>query len=597
MRTLQLRHALAIVAAVSLAACAGAPVTTSSATSVPGAITLTPTVSASTVPPSPIATASTVPPTATGAAPTVTASTVPATAQPSRSAAPTGAAPTSSPSATLAPSVVQQGMIAFVIGRGGSDAEVHVVAGDGSVVAAIPRPTWSKDEAPTWDHASKSLLFSRGRTGKSHLFRYDVATATVTQLTYGDHSEGYAAVSPDGSTIAFDNATEATDLGIWLMDRDGFNRRELVPPPPPPAVDSAPAFSPDGTRLAFIRKYSATPPNAREAAFIVNVDGTGLRRLTDPALDVGRIRWSPDGTHLAFSDQTENRDEDTPQDIWLIEPDGSGLHRITHNTPGTQTFDPDWSPDGSRFVVLGWRKGDDHNTIATMNADGTDLRQIYAGPPDTFLGWPAWGAPRCPNPYDGGSCRGTLSAGTYRTTVFELPITYTVADGWQNFEDLPGNFLLIPPGEDFGGADYISVGLHAVPLSRDCSTEATAVQPEPGIAETPMAIATELRKRPGLLVTEPRKIEIGGLTGVVVDVRLDPTWTGTCFYSAPNPAVPMLKGLPPSDFEFSMIPGIADRLYLLANGDTTLQIAVEVGKGSKRLPELAAIAEHFRFGQ
>ncbi len=211
--------------------------------------------------------------------------------------------------------------------------------------------------------------------------------------------------------------------------------------------------------------------------------------------------------------------------------------------------------------------------------------------------------PPCPNPYDGGSCLGTLSAGTYRTTVFELPITYTVPDGWQNLEDLPGNFLLIPPAQDLGGvnagtANYVGAYLHAVPASRDCSTEAKASQPEPGIAETPVAIAAELRERPGLVVTEPRKVKIGGLTGVVVDVRLDPAWTGTCFWSAdgPGPGVPMLKALPPSDFEFAMISGITDRLYLLDNGETTLQILIEV-VDRERLPELAAIAEGFRFGQ
>jgi len=210
-------------------------------------------------------------------------------------------------------------------------------------------------------------------------------------------------------------------------------------------------------------------------------------------------------------------------------------------------------------------------------------------------------APPCPNPYDGGSCLGTLSAGTYRTTVFELPITYTVPDGWQNFEDLPGNFLLIPPGEDLGGvdagtADYVGVGLHAVPASRDCSTEAKAIQPESGIAETPVAIAAELRDRPGLVVTEPREVEIGGLTGVVVDVRVDPTWTGTCFYSAGAPGVPLLKGLPPSNFDHAISPGIAIRLYLLANGDTTLQIEIQV-VDLESLPELAAIAEGFRFAE
>ncbi|MBA2381042.1 MAG: PD40 domain-containing protein [Chloroflexi bacterium] len=307
-------------------------------------------------------------------------------------AGPSSVAPTSGANATSAPSVDQLGLIAFVVGRGdGTDLEIQVITLDGSVVATVPRPGLSMNEAPAWEPGGRSLLFTSNRTGEIHQFRYAVATNAVTQLTFGDYFEGYVDVSPDGSTIAFDNATETVDLGIWLMDIDGSNRRELVPPPPAPEVDSAPAFSPDGTKVAFVRKYSMTPPTAREAAFIVNIDGTGLRRLTDPVLDVGRIRWSPDGTQLAFSDQTENRDEDMPQDIWLINPDGSGLHRITHNAPGTQTFDPVWSPDGSRFAVLGWRKGDDHNTIGAMNADGTALREIYAGPPQTFLGWPAWG--------------------------------------------------------------------------------------------------------------------------------------------------------------------------------------------------------------
>lgn len=369
MRTLQLRPALAIVAAAALAACSGVPATTSSATSMSAAIT----------------------------------STMPATAQPSTSAAqsavaptPTGgpstAVPTARASATPEPSVFQQGLIAFSIGRGdGSDAEVRVIAPDGSFVAAVPRPGSHFDDAPAWEPAGTSLLFDSARGGGIHLFRYGVETNAVTQLTFDDRWAGYPDVSPDGSTIAVDYGDESADLGIWLMDIDGSNRRNLVPPPPAPAVDSAPAFSPDGSKVAFIRKYSTTPPNAREAAFIVNLDGTGLRRLTDPRLDVGRIRWSPDGTRLAFSDQTENRTLEIAQDIWMVNPDGSGLHRITHNKPGYPTFDPDWSPDGSRLVVLRYQKGDDHNTIATMNPDGTDLRQIYVGPSNSFLYWPAWG--------------------------------------------------------------------------------------------------------------------------------------------------------------------------------------------------------------
>jgi hypothetical protein len=64
----------------------------------------------------------------------------------------------------------------------------------------------------------------------------------------------------------------------------------------------------------------------------------------------------------------------------------------------------------------------------------------------------------CPNP-DGGQCLGPIAAGTYSTVVFGPTITYTVPAGWANYEDLPGNFLLIPPGGDFAG-----IGPDGLPL-------------------------------------------------------------------------------------------------------------------------------------
>src|SRR5262249_48301775 len=56
----------------------------------------------------------------------------------------------------------------------------------------------------------------------------------------------------------------------------------------------------------------------------------------------------------------------------------------------------------------------------------------------------------CPNP-DGAyanHCTGVLDAGTYHTTAFEPPFTYTAPAGWANMEDDSGNYLLLPPGQD-----------------------------------------------------------------------------------------------------------------------------------------------------
>jgi hypothetical protein len=50
--------------------------------------------------------------------------------------------------------------------------------------------------------------------------------------------------------------------------------------------------------------------------------------------------------------------------------------------------------------------------------------------------------PSCPNP-EGQACLGPLAAGTYTTRMFDPAITYPVPAGWRNYEDTPGNFLLV----------------------------------------------------------------------------------------------------------------------------------------------------------
>ena len=86
----------------------------------------------------------------------------------------------------------------------------------------------------------------------------------------------------------------------------------------------------------------------------------------------------------------------------------------------------------------------------------------------------------CPNP-EGGACLGPLTAGTYSTSELELGLTYTVSDGWGNYEDYPGGFLLVPPsgtleGVNAGNSDYVGVGIGVAAASANCDIRA-----EPGI--------------------------------------------------------------------------------------------------------------------
>ena len=261
--------------------------------------------------------------------------------------------------------------------------------------------------------ANGRLAFGLSVDGNTDVYSVRPNGHGLRRLTYDPGFDACPAYTADGDSIAW-----CGPGGVWVMMQNGTHKRQLT------SFGSFPDFSPDGRRVVFNgREPGATAPDI----YVINVDGTGLTRLTtDRGFDAFPA-WSPDGTTIAFnsnrtgvmqvwlmhadgSDQHQLTIDPAPEDqvpdwrpdgaqiayladgapdsgdIWIINPDGSNPHPITF---GLHVFGVAWSPDATKIATADPLT----QTLEVMSADGTDLTAIHRGGPTGVPAWQPRGGP------------------------------------------------------------------------------------------------------------------------------------------------------------------------------------------------------------
>jgi Tol biopolymer transport system component len=180
-----------------------------------------------------------------------------------------------------------------------------------------------------------------------------------------DLNLGCGDVSPDGTRMVLEGFNDRRgDLnGIYTVrSSDGGNLVRLTD-----GLDGYPQYAPDGSRVVFLRTRPGVLPDGAGALFVVNVDGTGLRRITPWGFAFLQQSWSPDGSWIAFQKPYGR--------LYLVHPDGSGLHEVPLVLPaGMGARQPSWSPDGTRIVFSA--EESDGADLFMVRPDGTDLERI-----------------------------------------------------------------------------------------------------------------------------------------------------------------------------------------------------------------------------
>ena len=200
------------------------------------------------------------------------------------------------------------------------------------------------------------LAFLAGRLTTSPAPASEWQGALFRSVTVGQEVESWPSLAPDGKSFSYSSAASGNP-DIYVQRTGGHNATNLTKDSPD--TDDQPAFSPDGSRIAF--------HSTREGGgiFMVGATGESVRRLSDFGYNPA---WSPDGRFLVVSDTTFDRPQSRPAlgKLWVISVEGGAKRPL----PTADAVQPAWSPDGSRIAYWGNGEGG-RRDIWTIAADGS----------------------------------------------------------------------------------------------------------------------------------------------------------------------------------------------------------------------------------
>ncbi len=312
------------------------------------------------------------------------------------------------------PALVGNGPIYFRVGGGDGPSWIEAVEPDGSG----RRVVFERDAFPVaqiaWSPDGSRMVYQDPIVSERGIYVANADGSAAVRLTDGIN-DAWPSWSPDGSHVVFASTRYDPSIGlcepagadwlcptdIYVMNADGSGVRRLTTDTAP---EYQPVWSPAGDRIAFVR---AVGDGNATAIYTMAADGSDVRQVSsgDGGSDFSPS-WSPDGSRIAFA---AIRYED--RGIWVMGADGTGERLLISDG---YLDDPEWSPDGRLIAFV----RDD--ALWVMDADGVSRRELADAPGYSVAGDLAW------RPVPIGSSPGPSPTGSTGSSMVEVDVSTTV---------------------------------------------------------------------------------------------------------------------------------------------------------------------------
>jgi TolB protein len=215
---------------------------------------------------------------------------------------------------------------------------------------------------PRWSPNGRSIAYTSYRRGAPNIFVSNIYEATMDEVTKGNFENWLPAWSPDGSRFCFASPREGKGYtNLYVVNRDGSGLRKLTEHP---SINTSPTWSPSGTQIAFVSDRTGNPQ-----IYVMSADGVGpAQRITTSESYADKPTWSS----LPYNEIAYTARTGPGNDIKVIDMATRTVKQLTFGEGTNES--PVFAPNGRHIAFTSTRSG--KKQIFTITRDGRDVRQL-----------------------------------------------------------------------------------------------------------------------------------------------------------------------------------------------------------------------------